>query len=68
MTKPERPPISEAYLTRCGPPTVLIPAHGIVAVMSGDGYETVDMTFEQAVYLYNQLEVWIEHQDDYMGR
>lgn len=48
MTKPERPPINVGYLTSQGPPTVCIPAEGIIALVSGDGYETVDMTLEQA--------------------
>lgn len=59
-SKPERPPLTEDYLTESGPPTVFIPAQGIVAIMSGDGYETVDMTFEQFEQLYNRMGTWRE--------
>lgn len=58
MNKPERPPINEEYLTKSGPPSVFIPAEGIIAIMSGDGYDTVDMTFEQFEQLYNQMGTW----------
>lgn len=58
--KSERPPINKDYLTKSGPPSVFIPAKGIIAIMSGDGYETVDMTFEQFEQLYNRMGTWRE--------
>ena len=55
MAKPERPPITSEYLEECGPPLLFQVADEIYAITSGDSYETVDMTFEQAVYLYHRL-------------
>lgn len=55
VTKPERPPITPEYLEACGPPSIAQVADDIYAIISGDGYETVDMTFEQAVHLYHRL-------------
>ena len=55
MAKPERPPITPEYLEECGPPNLIRVADDIYAIVSGDGYETVDMTFEQAVYLYHRM-------------
>lgn len=59
VTKPERPPITPEYLESVGPPTVFTPAKDILAIMSGDSYETVDMTFEQAKYLHERLGEWV---------
>ena len=58
MTKPERPPINEEYLIQQGTPTVSSPAPGIVMVISGDGYETVDMTPWQAEEVADKLKEW----------
>lgn len=55
VTKPERPPITPEYLEEGGPPSIVQVSDDIYAIISGDGYETVDMTFEQAVYLYHRL-------------
>lgn len=55
MSRPGRPPITPEYLDEGGPPSLIQVADGIYAVISGDGYETVDLTFEHAVYLYHRL-------------
>lgn len=63
MAKPERPLISTEYLEECGPPSITRVADDIYAVISGDGYETVDMTFEQAVYLYRRLRALVGEEE-----
>ena len=59
MSKTSRPPITPEYLEKQGPPWICNPAEGLLAVVSGDGYETVDMTFEQAHELYEKLGRWL---------
>lgn len=58
--KPIRPPLTEEYLTRNGAPFITRPAEGIVAIVSGDGYETVDMTEKQFFELYQEMRLWVE--------
>ena len=55
MTKEERPAITAEYLLRQGVPVVITPAAGIIAIVSGDGYETVDMAPEQALEVSKRL-------------
>lgn len=63
VIKPERPAITPEYLEECGPPSIAQVADDIYAIISGDGYETVDMTFEQAVYLYHRLRGLVEDEE-----
>ena len=58
ISKPVRPPLTEEYLTRNGAPFITRPAEGIVAIVSGDGYETVDMTEAQFFELYEEMRLW----------
>lgn len=58
MSENSRPPITVEYLEGQGSPTVSSPAPGIVMVISGDGYETVDMTAEQARQVADRLNEW----------
>lgn len=58
MNKAERPPITVEYLEQQGPPFVSSPAYGIVMVVSGDGYESVDMTPDQADKVAKELVDW----------
>ena len=58
--KPIRPPLTEEYLTKSGNPVIIQPADGILAIVSGDGYETVDMTERQFIELYVRMRMWIE--------
>lgn len=52
---PERVAITPEYLTHIGPPSISSVAEGIIAVISGDGAETIDLTFDQAEGLAARL-------------
>lgn len=54
-SRPKRPPLTEQYLTESGTPGIIKPAEGIVAIVSGDGYETVDMTHLQFLDLLERM-------------
>lgn len=58
--KPIRPPLTEEYLTKSGNPVIIQPADGILAIVSGDGYETVDMTEKQFLELHVRMKALIE--------
>lgn len=59
ISRPERPPLSVEYLFESGTPVIIQPAEGIVAIVSGDGYETVDMTVLQFLDLFERMKEWI---------
>lgn len=59
ISRPERPPLSVEYLIESGTPAIIQPAEGIVAIVSGDGYETVDMTVLQFMDLFERMKEWI---------
>lgn len=68
MSRGERPALTEEYLTRCGTPSVITPAKGVIAVVSGDGFETVDMTAEQVLEVSRRLiEMYVMVGDDQDG-
>lgn len=60
ISRPERPPLTVEYLTEAGTPGIIQPAEGIVAIVSGDGYETVDMTELQFADLFERMKRRLE--------
>lgn len=55
----EIPPVTVKYLEQTGTPSVISPAPGILAIVSGDGRATVDMTYAQAVEVRKRLGMWL---------